>query len=66
MLKDYKLDIDFTELREQKGILIDALDLNEVPEEIQGVISLMDSIQDQAVDNHGIPHEEVFGTSDTE
>ena len=64
MFKNYKLNIDFTELREQKDILLNGLNNGDLSEEIQGTINLIDCIQDQAVDICGVGHEEVFGTSD--
>ncbi len=58
--------IDFTELRTQKTSLlatIDFLEKNKVPqlpEDLNGILALIDAIQDYAVDEIGIPEMHVF------
>jgi hypothetical protein len=58
-----KLDIDWASLREQKAELIkyawkDAADSNKL---LEGIISIIDAIQDQAVDENGLSEMLVFG-----
>ena len=68
-MKTYELDIDFKQLRKQKDILINMIqDWGEsndkqqrlYAEEVEGILNLIDNIQDQAVDVHGLSEEEVF------
>lgn len=54
------LNIDFGELKKQKSKLLDLIWLKK-DHPAWGIIELIDSIQDQAVDSNGIPNEEVFG-----
>lgn len=53
-----KLPIDFARLRQQKRALL-ALIGADSP--LMGVVELIDAIQDQAVDAHGVPEKQVFG-----
>jgi len=56
------LNIDFALLREQKEELIKhAWALPETNFLLEGIISLIDDIQDQAVDKNGLSLTEVFG-----
>lgn len=68
-MKTYELDIDFKQLREQKDILINMIqDWGEADDEqqnidaknVQGILNLIDAIQDQAVEVHGLTEKEVF------
>lgn len=52
------LNIDFALLLEQKMIL---LDLCERYPKLEGIVSLIDDIQDQAVDKNGMDEKVVFG-----
>jgi hypothetical protein len=63
---DFTLNVDFTELREQKKLLIDACDLvpDNVRQALEGILGLLDSIQDQAVDIYGLDEDKVFHLSD--
>jgi len=63
---DFTLNIDFTELREQKKLLIDACDLvpDNVRQALEGILGLLDSIQDQAVDVYKLDEDKVFHLSD--
>lgn len=57
----FNLDIDFDELKKQKALL--AKTINESDEnlaELDGILHLIDSIQDYAVDELGMDEEEVF------
>lgn len=58
-------DINFPELREQKLALLNAIHEYSLPECIDGIIHLIDAIQDQAVANHGYPEEDVFPNEDS-
>lgn len=58
MEKSYKLNIDWQQLRNDKEILI-SMNIGH-PHNFDGLINLVDAIQDQAVEVHGIPEEEVF------
>jgi hypothetical protein len=57
-----KLDIDWASLREQKAELIKYAwkdtDSNKL---LEGIISIIDAIQDQAVDENGLSEMLVFG-----
>lgn len=55
----FELNIDWAQLNSQKQALLRAAQ-NE--EELDGIVHLIDSIQDQAVEN-GIKDDEVFGHS---
>lgn len=57
-MKKYNLNIDWQQLRDDKELLISMNITN--PHNFDGVIHLIDAIQDQAVDVHGISEEEVF------
>ncbi len=57
-MKNYKLNIDWQQLRDDKEILI-SMNI-ELPHNFDGLINLIDTIQDQAVDVHGLSEEEVF------
>jgi hypothetical protein len=63
---DFTLNVDFTELREQKKLLIDACDLvpDNVRQALEGILGLLDSIQDQAVDVYNLDEDKVFHLSD--
>lgn len=57
-MENYKLNIDWQQLRDDKELLIS---MNIVhPHNFDGLIHLIDDIQDQAVDVHGLSVEEVF------
>ena len=58
--EEYFADIDWKLLREQKLALLNALPA------IEGIINLLDDIQDHAVDVLGVPAEDVFLTEDDE
>lgn len=57
------LQIDFAELREQKQYLLTLCEVlgDKRREQVEGVIGILDSIQDQAVDKFGLNSELVFG-----
>ena len=63
---DFTLNVDFTELREQKKLLIDACDLvpDNVRQALEGILGLLDSLQDQAVDVYNLDEDKVFHLSD--
>ena len=54
----YKLNVNFARLRQQKSALLALIDA-ESP--LMGVVELLDAIQDQAVDVHGVSEKQVFG-----
>lgn len=53
----FELKIDWVQLNSQKQALLRAA---QDEEELEGIIHLIDSIQDQAVEN-GVSDDEVFG-----
>lgn len=65
----YDLDIDFTLLAQQKAVLMD-MQVRDQPgrlaeettEAIEGILCLLDGIQEQAVEKYG--SEMVYGTAD--
>jgi hypothetical protein len=57
-LLSYKLNIDFARLRQQKSALLALIGLDSP---LMGLVELLDAIQDQAVDIHGLPEKQVFG-----
>lgn len=68
--QDYTLQIAFDMLRTQKEGLLRILGDDNNKEAVEhfhldGLLSLLDEIQDQAVDKHGIPEKEVFHLTDT-
>ena len=66
-MESYELIIDFSQLREQKvallGINAKVLSKDQY-EALEGIINLVDSIQDYAVDNLGYKAQEVFRLTD--
>ena len=54
----YNLNIDFARLRQQKSALLARIGADSP---LMGVVELLDAIQDQAVDVHGVPETQVFG-----
>jgi hypothetical protein len=64
-------EIDWALLGVQKKNLIDFIDSAEIPpgcrsatiESMQGILHLIDGLQDYAVDEHGLGEYEVFGRS---
>lgn len=58
---NYKLKLNFKKLREQKSMLIDYASTLGEDNEIWGIVHLLDSIQDEATDDHGISASIVFG-----
>lgn len=66
--KPFLLDaIDYTKLKEQKQHLLDLTqEMDDVPklEALEGIIVLLDSIQDFAVDVMGKPESEVFNLTE--
>jgi hypothetical protein len=60
---EFLLNIDFSLLREQKLALVDACDL--VPDNVrhafEGILGILDDIQDQAIDKYGLSSEVVLG-----
>lgn len=57
-MKNYKLNINWQQLRDDKELLI-SMNITH-PHNFDGLIHLIDTIQDQAVDVHGFSEEEVF------
>jgi hypothetical protein len=61
------LDLDFTLLMEQKHELIrKAWGGRQTNELLEGIISLIDAVQDQAVENNGVDEVVVFGEPEEE
>ena len=56
----FELNIDFTQLREQKAALLDLIG-GDGDHPLMGLVHLLDAVQDQAVDVRGMPEVEVFG-----
>ena len=63
-------NINWELLRKQKQHLLEVLDIPnsgispEHKDSLQGILHLLDSIQDEAADEHGVPEEEVFGRTE--
>ena len=59
------LKLDFELLRKQKELLISMVNRRKKPSDakyhLDGLVTLLDSIQDQAVDKCRVPAKEVFG-----
>ena len=53
-----KLDIDWNALRKQKYALLELVDKHP---ELEGLLGLIDAVQDQAVDDNGLNEKLVFG-----
>jgi hypothetical protein len=73
-MKNYNLNVDFESLKNQKAILINMIqgwgessdpDQKADAEEAEGILELLDSIQDQAVDVHGESEDDVFNVEFT-
>lgn len=66
-MESYELIIDFSQLREQKvallGINAKVLSKDQY-EALEGIVNLVDSIQDYAVDKLGYKAQEVFRLTD--
>jgi hypothetical protein len=67
--KDYTLKLNFELLRSQKQGLMAILNDDNNKEAVEhyhleGLLAVIDNIQDQAVDQHGIPEKEVFNITD--
>jgi hypothetical protein len=61
------LDMDFELLRQQKQELINVTYKNDgLNTMLEGILSIIDAIQDSAVDNNGIDAKLVFGEDDNE
>lgn len=58
------MKIDWTKLRKQKETLIYVIMSvpKEIAEDLDGILNLIDSIQDKAVEDGTATEEEVFGT----
>lgn len=57
-MENYKLNIDWQQLRDDKELLT-SMNIAH-PHNFDGLIHLIDDIQDQAVDVHGLSEGEVF------
>jgi hypothetical protein len=59
---EFRLRIDWKRLHAQKEALLDTIDLlgGFHPHPLEGIIYLLDELQDQAVEQ-GVPEDEVFG-----
>jgi len=57
-------NLNFYMLREHKELLLEAINKYPELEELDGIVHLIDAIQDQAVDLFKYPEEEVFGHKD--
>ena len=54
------LDIDFELLKDQKSFLLDLLIRSRKYDQLEGFLSIIDEIQDQAVESNGVKEEVVF------
>ncbi len=57
------MNIDFNALREQKAVLLSAQNILGpiIAEQIDGILGLIDEIQDQSVGQHGLTEKDIFG-----
>lgn len=69
-LKEFVAEIDWGRLRKQKQLLLGLVDsqniIMEQGEELDGVIHLLDDLQDVAVDELGLSKTAVFGESEND
>jgi len=68
-MEDFLKEIDFKALKKQKAILINMIqdwgeaddkDQKKDAKEVEGILNLIDTIQEKAVDEFGYSEEEVF------
>ena len=64
-MKNFQIDLKMNaesciRLRAQKQALVEALSKNLVDQELEGIVHLLDHIQDQMVDDGHFPEEIVF------
>jgi len=55
------LTLDFDQLRHQKAYLLSLLLTTRKYDKLEGILNIIDEIQDQAVDANGVDDEVVFG-----
>lgn len=58
------LDIDWDLLREQRNLLISMPKSGKQHKLVDGILSVIRTIQEQAVEENGVPEEVVFGTKE--
>ena len=59
------LDIDWDLLREQRNLLISMPKRSKMEDKlVDGILSVIRTIQEQAVEENGVPEEVVFGTKE--
>jgi len=66
---EFLLKMDWTMLNEQKQLLIlanDSIVNQEQKDAIEGILCLIDAIQDYAVDDLGVPEVSIFNDTETE
>lgn len=72
MKLEYVLGIDFKQLKAQKAELLQQIGrcertgYTEAAEKLEGILNMIDSIQDQAVSVHNIFEADVFNYEDSE
>jgi len=62
MIVNLNLDLDFDLLRQQKAMLVNIAPHTDISDEVEGLLSLIDHIQDQAAEQVG--NLTVFGQQD--
>ena len=64
-MEKFLKNINFTDLKQQKATLVEIAEKSEGNEKdaLESIISLIDSLQDTAVDRYGYEEEEVFNLS---
>jgi hypothetical protein len=68
-MKSFIKDIDFKMLKKQKAVLLEMIEeVDNVPQlkALEGILALIKSIQDIAVDQFKVKEEDVFQTSNEE
>ena len=60
-MEEFLAKIDFAELKKQKSTLLKVIDLkSKASRDLTGIMNLIDTIQDIAVDQYGYKEKEVF------
>ena len=60
---EVKIKVDLTLLRKQKGVLLSYIDVSnndDYADMVNGLLSLIDGIQDKAIEENGFAEEDVF------
>ncbi len=65
-MEEFLKNIDFPRLKKQKQTLLKVIDKEKntkIAKDLEGILTLIDSLQDEAVDKHGYKERTVFKLS---